>query len=144
MLLYVYAGAGFAPNVKVYVSGNMRFKDGRGVIPEGAGQADVDGWQLCLDGTHRRGCKKGTEISVPFNRTGHAPVHSAANSTTPQLQVRSSHKQIEVSWNKKLICQPRVTRNDLNEAYNTGKPAKVSARGKLPDRYIWVDAMEDE
>ena len=142
----MHLGAGYAPHVEVYVSGSncMRFVDTKGVNPPTAGEADEDGWSICTDGTLRRALKRGTEITVPFKMKAHSPVNKNSNSKTALFQLRSSHLTVAVSWNPKWACNPRIMRDALNKAYKSGKPAKIEARGKLPDRYISVTDMVDK
>lgn len=110
----MHLGASYAPHVEVYVSGSMRFVDTKGVIPPTAGEADEHGWSLCTDGTLRK---------------THSASYKNAKNRTPQLQIRSSHMTIAVSWNPNLFSRPRITRDALNKAYKSGKPAKIKARG---------------
>jgi len=129
----------------VYVTGYMRFKDVKGVIPEEAREADDDGWQLCPDGTSRRTLEtKGVEISVPFKKKGHGTVPAGTKSKTALLQIISPHKSIKVTWNEEWVPNPRVTRAELNAAWSSGKPTLVKKRGDLPDRYIYVEDMVDK
>jgi hypothetical protein len=115
----------------------MRFLDGKGSIPEGAGEADKDDWQLCPHNTHRRSRgKDGVEICVPFKKTAHGAVSTkrlaSVPNTAPLLQIISPHKSIAVSWDDKWVCNPCVTRAKLNAALKSGKPALVKEEGPPP------------